>query len=361
MNSIATKFLLPLGALLLVFLLLAVCLSYTTVHKQTTHLLDRQTAMALEFEMAIREYVAEEIRPVMEQHIQPGEFHPETMSTSYVARSIFSKVQEEFPDYILKFSADDPRNPANRAGPGESEMVRFFNENPDVQQWNGEIQINGQPHLARFNARRMKDTCLRCHGEPSDAPASLIERYGDTAGFHRSVGEVIALDTVAIPLQTTQASIIIGTFRLAGLIAGGFLLFGVLIAFIFRVSVLKRMTSMRSHFEQIANHPDASTMLHIPVTGNDDISAMAHGFNAMIDRVHEAQTSLEERVADQTSHLREAKDEADNHARRAELALTEMGRIHRVMIGREQRILEMKKEVNELLSHMDRVPKYEHI
>jgi hypothetical protein len=47
----------------------------------------------------------------------------------------------------------------------------------------------------------MEESCLQCHGDPADAPKSLLERYGSVAGFHRPLSQVIALDTVAIPLE----------------------------------------------------------------------------------------------------------------------------------------------------------------
>ncbi len=58
--------------------------------------------------------------------------------------------------------------------------------------------------MAKFSARRMQQSCLRCHGDPKDAPASLIEQYGDKAGFYRPLGQVIGMDTVAIPLAKVK-------------------------------------------------------------------------------------------------------------------------------------------------------------
>ena len=52
-----------------------------------------------------------------------------------------------------------------------------------------------------FSARRMNTSCLRCHGDPKDAPTSLIKEYGDKAGFYRPIGEIIGMDVVAIPLR----------------------------------------------------------------------------------------------------------------------------------------------------------------
>lgn len=66
--------------------------------------------------LAIRsKYVADNIRPLMYKMVGEDDFVPETMSTSYVARTIFEDVRNEFPDYIIKFSSDNPRNPANQA------------------------------------------------------------------------------------------------------------------------------------------------------------------------------------------------------------------------------------------------------
>lgn len=58
-----------------------------------TALLDRQTALALAFDLAIRDYVAEEIRPAIKQRSAPDEFIPDTMSTCFVARRIFDKLR----------------------------------------------------------------------------------------------------------------------------------------------------------------------------------------------------------------------------------------------------------------------------
>ena len=51
----------------------------------------------------------------MYKMVGEDDFVPETMSTSYVARTIFEDVRNEFPNYIIKFSSDNPRNPANQA------------------------------------------------------------------------------------------------------------------------------------------------------------------------------------------------------------------------------------------------------
>ena len=76
----------------------------------------QELILALDFNLAIREYVAETIRPLMFKLVDKGVFIPKAMSSSFISRSIFEKVRKKFPDFIIKFSAINPRNPINQAG-----------------------------------------------------------------------------------------------------------------------------------------------------------------------------------------------------------------------------------------------------
>ena len=115
-KSVATRFLLPVTGLGLLFVGFDLYWAYRDTEEHVTELMSQQAALALEFDLAIRSYVAEEIRPAMQEKVGPDEVAPETMSTSFVARRIFDKVRNKIPDYVIKFSSDDARNPANQAG-----------------------------------------------------------------------------------------------------------------------------------------------------------------------------------------------------------------------------------------------------
>ena len=62
MKSIVTKFLLPVLILAVVFVSLYVQQDYRDTRREVAELMERQAAMALAFDLAIRSYVAEEIR-----------------------------------------------------------------------------------------------------------------------------------------------------------------------------------------------------------------------------------------------------------------------------------------------------------
>jgi two-component system, cell cycle sensor histidine kinase and response regulator CckA len=202
MKSIATRFLLPLAILGVLFAGFLHYRSLATNRRHLTDMVDRQAEIALEYNLAVREYVAETIRPIMTSMAGKDEFIPEGMSTSFVSRGVFEKVRRRFPDIIIKFSADNPRNPANQASPDELRMIDYFNANRQLDRLTAPLTVDGRQYLAYFSAKRMEPACLRCHGDPKDAPASLIQRYGPQRGFHLPLGRIVALDTVAVPLRT---------------------------------------------------------------------------------------------------------------------------------------------------------------
>ena len=306
MRSITTRFLLPLAVLAVGFTAFDLYRSHSDTQRHVSELLNQQAALALEFDLAIRAYVAEQIRPSLQEKLGADQFEPETMSTSFVARSVFEKVRKEFPDYIIKFSSDDPRNPANQAGPAELRMIEHFNNNPEVEKWSGAIDLDGREYWAHFSARRMKESCLRCHGRPEDAPASLLERYGATAGFHRPVGEVVALDTIAIPREKANAALAAERVRHSITEAAGFgLLFGA-IALLFRSLASRRLAPIAEHFRQMAKQPESASITPVQVRGRDEIGVLAASFNTLAERLNTAHASLEGRVAQRTEELAKA-------------------------------------------------------
>ena len=159
-NSIGAKFSVTVG---LIFVLTSSFLLWSTWRHSTSHenqLLEAQTDLAMQFDLAIREYAAEKIRPFAQQYLTRDQFLPEVMSTSYIARNVFDKVRKKFDDSIIKFSSDNPRNPLNQAGPEELEIIEFFNNNPQKNEWTGQIEINNKRYYARFYATRTLDEAL---------------------------------------------------------------------------------------------------------------------------------------------------------------------------------------------------------
>ena len=309
MRSLASKLTLSIGILTILFSTFLFYRTYTLTNRKAGEIVEQQAAMALKFELATRHYVAQHIRPLMYELLGEDEFIPEVMSTSFVAQSIFEEVRNEFPQYIIKFSSDNPRNPINQAGPEELNVIEFFNQNPQIKRWSGRIRIGGKLYFSKFSARRMKESCLRCHGDPKDAPLSMIERYGDKAGFHRPLGEVIGLDTVAIPVSEISETLLsesINTFVLSGL---GIILFFLIITLIFQFFVTKPLSSISRHMAEASAHTDYKEIETIPVTSKDEIGELTSSFNLLLSRLHDFYETLEKKVKLRTADLSNANAE----------------------------------------------------
>ena len=187
-------------------------------------------------------------------------------------------------------------------------MISYFNAHTDAERWTGEITILGKRYLAKFSARRMKPSCMRCHGDPSDAPASLLAQYGSVAGFHRPLGEVIGLDTVAIPVADIESSLMRQSFRTYIDSAVGIVLFFSLITLILRFFVTKRLTDITRHFVDSAHQTDVSLLEPIAVGSADEIGELASSFNTLSSRLKELYVSLESKVTERTAELEKANE-----------------------------------------------------
>lgn len=303
MKSITSKLLISIGVITALFSFLLFYFFYSLTNKRINEVIEQQASMALKFDLAIRNYVGNYIRPIMYQLVGKDEFLPEAMSTSYVARSIFEDVRSEFPEYIIKFSSENPRNPINQAGPEEIKIIEYFDKHPHLNKWEGIITIGEKKYMAKFNARRMKESCLHCHGDPKDAAASLIEKYGPVAGFHRPMGKVIGMDTVAIPITKISGKLwseFKNTFFISAI---GLLLFFVAVVIAIKYLIINRLIHISKHFSAAVEKSNFSQIKPIKIKGKDEIYDLAFGFNILTDKLKSFYSSLNLKVKERTKSL----------------------------------------------------------
>jgi two-component sensor histidine kinase len=252
--------------------------------------------------------VAETIRPSVQKLVGKDEFIPELMSSSFISRNVFEKMQKRFPGYIVRFASDNPRNPANRATPDELRMMEFFRQNPQVLQRSEQTLVNGQRYVAQFKAMRLTQDCVHCHGDPKDAPTALVKRYGAAAGFHRRVGDLIGLHTTAIPVESVANAMAFEMqWKLLVLAAWLAFLFG-LIAVVFHCIVSRRLSGMAQHIREIAAKTKISRMTPRGVKENDEIDVLSVAFDDLFEQLRVMQASLEQRVVERTADLARAND-----------------------------------------------------
>jgi len=309
MKSIKSKLLIYIGSIVLIFSTILFYRTYTLITGNYENLTNQQLALALNFDLAIRGYVADSIRPIMFDLLPDGAFIPKTMSTSFVARNIFNKVRTQFPDYIIKFSADNPRNPVNLAGPEELKMIRYFNDNPQQKAWTGEINLGNRPYFAKFSAMRMEESCLRCHGYPADAPKQLLELYGSKASFNLPLGKVVGLDTIAIPKEKVAALFFNETINNFTLLGIGLSLLCLSLVFVFKLVITDRLSKITEHFVHTEEQDGIVEIRPIEISGNDEITTLTSNFNKLANRLNDYYFLLEEKVEERTKELSRANEQ----------------------------------------------------
>ncbi len=201
--SNATRRLLAgMGLLAVVFLAVVLLQTWRWTREQVYGTAEQHARLAAEFDRAVQDYVREYVRPEITKHLEPDEFLTEVMSTSFASRKVFQGVHRVLPDSIRRSSSTNPRNPANRALPADEPIIRYFQEHPDAEFWTGTMAMieGGVEYLVRAVPYRFEAECLRCHGQPEDAPLDLVEKYGPIGGFGHQVGDV-SIELVALPVE----------------------------------------------------------------------------------------------------------------------------------------------------------------
>ena len=320
MKSIGTRFSVAIAAFAVVFSAVVLWQAWASARQHSQELTSQQARLALEFDLAIRDYVGQSIRPQMEQRIPADDFVVEAMSTSYVARQITERVNKQFPDYLLKFPSDNPRNPQNRAGPDEERFLERFRADPGLKQWDGTLEIEGKEYYACLRPMRIEENCLRCHGLPENSPKSLLDRYGPTGGFFREVGDVAGMDMIAIPMESVRSSLASQTRNNLLVLAVWLTILFASIFVAFRLIVARRLSAITQHFQLAAEYTGELATTPLVEKGRDEISVLAKSFNVLAAKKRALYESLEDRVRERTAELAQANVELEQAKEAAELA-----------------------------------------
>lgn len=182
---------------------------------------------------AIHTYVTRTLRPELYRAQDSGQlsrdyFDPKSMSFTYIARSVQTLINDArkelgVPQVYFKLASNSPRNPINLADAAESALLDRMNAG-EVKEIRDMVTIDGHRYLyLALPVERTNKTCLRCHGDPADAPAALVKLYGTERGFREQMGDIRALISIRVPFDSfeQQAQRVFGAVALAGLLTLG--------------------------------------------------------------------------------------------------------------------------------------------
>jgi PAS domain S-box-containing protein len=199
------QFFLAVVLLAVLFLGVTAWGTYRWTEQQVLEQAQEKIRLTRQLNTALRDFLAQHVRPELLKHVSPRDLPPELMSTTASVRQVFNYSQFSQMGYIVRFPVDRPLNPANRPTPAEEKLIRYFAENPNATSWSGRLPFfeGGEEFLVNAVPRRFEQSCLQCHGRPEDAPPALLTRY-DPQGFGHKVGDV-SLEIVAVPLSRVRS------------------------------------------------------------------------------------------------------------------------------------------------------------
>ena len=289
--AIKSKFQLGAACILLLFCGVVSWVAYSYLKKVATKEIYQDTEIFIATADATRTYVKDVLRPTVSGLIPKDSFIPHAMSTTFVGREIMGRLKERFPDFKYKRAAANPTNPVNLADAFELSMLKWFNDNPETNEWHGLIQKNKRSFYTRLRAITARDECLRCHGVPEEAPRDMKELYGTTGGYGYKIGEVVAADTVYIPVDVTFVRIkeaawlvfLIAITSLFGLLGLFYLLFNRTVVF--------ELKGLLGRFRSIS--PEGNPVSGTPaIRSTDEFEQLKGAFEHVADELKQTHDNL---------------------------------------------------------------------
>ncbi len=171
----------------------------------------KKTETMLMINKAISNYVANEqktsIDALKKSAVLDSQFfNPKLQSASYIIRQIHTLYNKEQRDnnhsiHQFKFASSNPLNPINRADTFELTILKKMNSKK-INEYT-QITNKGTHHYLYYAIATTPVTkeCLRCHGNPKNAPSSLLKEYDINSGFGYKIGEIIAMESIYTPID----------------------------------------------------------------------------------------------------------------------------------------------------------------
>jgi HAMP domain-containing protein len=156
-----------------------------------------EAALMMDSALAIREYTAAEILPLLSGRMQV-EFLPQSVPF-YAATQSFLRVHNAHRQYSYKEATLNPTNPRDRAADWEADIIQRFRNDANTHEVVGKRDTPMGQSLFLARPIRAETACLACHSLPADAPPTLIARYGNSNGFGWRPNEVIGAQIVSVP------------------------------------------------------------------------------------------------------------------------------------------------------------------
>ncbi|MBU0498621.1 MAG: DUF3365 domain-containing protein [Gammaproteobacteria bacterium] len=175
----------------------------------------------------------------------------------------------------FRVTSDQYRNDANAPDYFETDAIQQVKANRGLKFVEGYDQGN----YRYIEPILVQEACLKCHGDPKDAPPEVVDKYGDKKAFGYKVGDVRGVISVKLP-DLTLADVLP---TLANPYSISLLVIAILINLIFtRYGLIKRLRDLTEGAEAIAEgNLDRELKYTKPDHSKDEIDHVFHAVSLL--------------------------------------------------------------------------------
>ncbi len=172
-------------------------------------------------------------------------------------------------------TSDNVRQKANAPDSFEKAAIAAFSADKStkyVTEYEGDFYRYARPLI-------IKEGCLKCHGDPKDAPPAVIKKYGDQKAFHYKVGDVRGIISVTLPS--------IGFMEALPTLANPISLGGIVLAFLINFFftskfILARLHKLTEDTKAIVSGKlDTPLVYTPPKESNDEVDHVYHSVDLL--------------------------------------------------------------------------------
>lgn len=239
---------------------------------------------------SVQQYVREVLRPTMYERL-PDAFVIQAMSSSFISRKIMASVNAPQDGTIFRRVAIGARNPDYEANEYERELIKNFQKKGTSDTWQGYRVINDEQYYLMVRPVRFNQGCMYCHGRPEDAPAELLQLYGQR-GFGKKLGDIAGVDFVAISVRGSVGRIEQTILNYFAFFALALLMVFFSANLLFKVLVVNNLKRLNTVFRRHITDAEGSALLHKLEQG-DEIEELVEGMEQMGEHLFEARGQLQ--------------------------------------------------------------------
>jgi HAMP domain-containing protein len=250
----------------------------------------RNARLLMDTALAVRAYTVDQIKPHLDPRLDEV-FLPQTVP-AFAATETLGHIQKKYRDYAYKEATLNPTNPRDRATDWESDLVQQFRQNPETKELVSERDsATGRLLYISKPIQITNPACLRCHSEPSAAPATMIKIYGEANGFGWKHNEIICAQVVTVPMNIpiANADRALKTFMasLAGVFLVVFIVLNLMLSW-FIIRPIRRMS--------LAADAVSTGNFDVPEFaegGRDEVAVLGSSFNRLRRSIEKAMQMIE--------------------------------------------------------------------